>query len=154
MSLENMKVGAGIGALYCVGAVIGSGVCSLASKVHSLPLLKGSLSVGIVGGISNMVGVVSYGDEEPSSVGIVGGISNMVGVVSYGDEEPSARDVLSRVIAGFALTVFASPTLSKYISKSSINYLQSMAITTIGMSTSLGLFAGGLLIHEAVTSES
>ena len=131
MSLENMKVGAGIGALYCVGAVIGSGVCSLASKVHSLPLLKGSLSVGIVGGISNMVGVVSYGDEEPS-----------------------ARDVLSRVIAGFALTVFASPTLSKYISKSSINYLQSMAITTIGMSTSLGLFAGGLLIHEAVTSES
>ena len=98
MSLENMKVGAGIGALYCVGAVIGSGVCSLASKVHSLPLLKGSLSVGIVGGISNMVGVVSYGDEEPS-----------------------ARDVLSRVIAGFALTVFASPTLSKYISKSSIN---------------------------------
>ena len=126
VAMKQVGQSIGIGAVFSAGTFLGAGLCSLANKVHVFSLLKRSLPVGIVGGVATAI-----------STGIILGSDC---------EEDMA---LSLMVTTLALTVLASPTLSKYISSDRTSYIQAAALSGVGLGAGLTLLGGGLFSIEA-----
>ena len=126
MDMKQVELSIAAGAVFSGGTFIGTGLCALANKVNAFSLLKRALPVGIVGGVSTSV---------------------MSGIILKSDcKEDTA---LALMIVTFALTILASPTLSKYISSDRISYIQSAGFSGVGLGTGLTILGGGLLGVEA-----
>ncbi len=114
------------GAVFSGGTFLGAGLCALANKVNAFSLLKRALPVGIIGGVSSSV---------------------MAGVLLVSDCKEDMA--LALMATSLALTILGSPTLSKYISSDRISYIQSAAISTIGLGTGLTILGGSLFSVQA-----
>lgn len=127
MDLQKIATATSAGTLYFAGTIFGAGLCASASKVDALHVLKESLSVAFLGSVSTTVGMISYDENKHTSM-----------------------ELIDRVCAVFFITILASPVLSNYIFNVNINYWQATAFTLTGLSASLGMFLGGLLVKEVV----
>ncbi|MCB1080550.1 MAG: hypothetical protein KDK69_01895 [Chlamydiia bacterium] len=130
----------------CVGLVTGvvagiflsfGTICAFLGE--KAPLLKGSLSVGAVGGVSTCVAVLTLDFDKIQS------------------EQTKASEnmfhVGTRVAAVFIATVALAPTLSRYLTSYHIGYLQAAGLTVAGMGGAAIVGGGGFILLDAMNDE-
>lgn len=98
------------------------------------PILKGSLSVGAVGGVSTIISVLTLD------------FAKMENKRTKNSEK--MFHVGTRVAAVFVATVALAPTLSQYLTSYHVGYLQAAGLTVAGMVGAVGVFFGGLYLME------
>lgn len=125
MDLQKVHNAAGLGALYTVGTLCGASLAALASRVYTLALVKKSLSVAAIGGVSTFTATMIHQFTEHKS------------------EDPER--LLANIAAVFAVTAISSPMLSHYLLGLDITYLQSLAFTSLGLATGTALGGLGVL---------
>ena len=122
MDLQKVQNAAGLGALYTVGTLCGTSLAALASRVHTLALVKKSLSVAAIWGVSAFIATMIHQFTEHKS------------------ETPER--LLANIAAVFAVTAISAPMFSHYLLGVDITYLQSLAFTSLGLASGTAL--GGL----------
>jgi len=107
-------------------------ICSYLGE--KAPILKGSLSVGAVGGFSTLISVLTLD------------FAKMENKRTKNSEK--MFHVGTRVAAVFVATVALAPTLSQYLTSYHVGYLQAAGLTVAGMVGAVGVFAAGLYLME------
>ena len=119
-----------VGVTFATATFIGAGLSGLANKVngicarpHAFSLMKTASPVAITGAFNMMV---TYGILLKT--------------------EPEKPDTVSAlIISALALTVFASPHISKLLPTGKIGYIQSLGFSTVGLGTGLTMIGGGIM---------
>lgn len=125
MDLQKVHNATGLGALYTVGTLCGASLAALASRVHTLALVKKSLSVAVIGGVSTFTATMIHQFAE--------------------NENDNPERLLANIAAVFAVTAISAPMISHYLLGIDITYLQSLAFTSLGLATGSALGGLGLL---------
>ncbi len=130
----------------CVGLVTGvvAGIFLSLGMIcaylgEKAPILKGSLSVGAVGGISTCVAVLTLDFEKLQS--------------QRTKENEKMFHMGTRVAAAFVATVALAPTLSRYLTSYHVGYLQAAGLTVAGVVGAAAVGGGGLILLDAMNDE-
>ena len=133
MELKPIGVTMAVGATFATATFIGAGLSGLANKVngicarsHAFSLMKTASPVAIIGGFNT---TVTYGiilKTKPKKEGTV----------------------LALLVSTLALTVFASPHISKHLPTGKIGYIQSLGFSTVGLGTGLTMMEGGMAFRS------
>lgn len=133
MDLQKVQNAAGLGALYTVGTLCGASLAALASRVHTLALVKKALSVAAIGGFSTFTATMIH--------------------QFTGNKSEAPERLLANIAAVFAVTVISAPILSHYLLGVDITYLQSLAFTSLGLASGTALGGLGALGYAIYAQE-
>jgi hypothetical protein len=123
----------------CVGLVTGvvagiflslGTICAYLGE--KAPILKGSLSVGAVGGISTCAAVLTLDFEKLKS--------------KRTKDNEKMFHMGTRVAAAFVATVALAPTLSRYLTSYHVGYLQAAGLSVAGMVGGAAVGVGGFFL--------
>ena len=133
MDLQKVQNAAGLGALYTVGTLCGVSLAAVASRVHVLALVKKSLSVAVIGGVSTFTATMIHEFAEHKS--------------------DTPERLLANIAAVFAVTAISAPIFSNYLLGVDITYLQSLAFASLGLASGTALGGLGVLGYAIYDQE-
>ncbi|MGE0198380.1 MAG: hypothetical protein AB7N99_04160 [Simkaniaceae bacterium] len=107
-------------------------ICSYLGE--KAPILKGSLSVGAVGGVSTLISVLTLDFAKMEN--------------KRTKDSEKMFHVGTRVAAAFIATVALAPTLSQYLTSYHVGYLKAAGLTVAGMVGAVGVFAAAAFLME------
>lgn len=129
------KYSIGVGLVTGVVAAIFLSFGTISAFIgEKAPILKGSLSIGAVGGVSTIISVLSLDFAKMEN--------------KRTKDSEKMFHVGTRVAAVFVATVALAPTLSQYLTSYHVGYLQAAGLTVAGMVGAVGVFFGGLYLME------